>query len=117
MLLLLVKGVLAVPEGWVELARDVALEASDDVSFRQAFAASSRHVVACWLVGREPDDDHAPECVVGVAVAAPVQTVAVCQPGGCRDGRHAAQGGEGAFAAKAFGVVDHARVKFLGPAR
>ena len=76
MLLLRVK-VRALAECGIEFACDVAFEAADDFALCQALASAAGHVVAGGLVAGEPDDDDAPEGVVGVSVAAAVEAVAV----------------------------------------
>src|SRR4051794_1992498 len=67
-------------EGVVDLARDVALEAADDLGLGLAFGGAPRGVGA-WAVAvaQGADGDHV-QRAVGVAVAAVVEAVAVGAP-------------------------------------
>ena len=101
----------AVGHGWgvgeesVDLSGYVAFEAADDLAAGFAFGAAPCGVVAAALVAGESHGGDAPEGVVGVAVAAAVQSVSHGGPRGRLDGAGAAERGEGGFAAHATGVV------------
>src|SRR4029077_17461192 len=64
------------PEGAVDLAHDVALQAPDDLPSREPLGGSSSHVLLRALVAGEADHDDPPESVVGDAVSAAVEAVA-----------------------------------------
>jgi hypothetical protein len=59
-----------------DLTRDVALEAADDLLLGEALGGSAGHVVLGRLVPAQAPDDDAPQGIVGLAVAAAVESVA-----------------------------------------
>ena len=63
----------------VNLSREEAFQAADDVAFGPASGEASGDVVAGRLVGLHPDDDGSIEGRVGVSVAASIEAV---PPGG-----------------------------------
>jgi len=92
-------------EGVVELAGDVALEAADDLGLGQAFGGATGGVGAgAWVVAQASEDDHV-EGVVGGAIAAAVEAVAVGPSAASGDGGHAAQVRERCLGVQPLGVV------------
>jgi len=92
-------------EGVVELAGDVALEAADDLGLGQAFGGAPGGVGAgAWVVAQASEDDHV-EGVVGGAIAAAVEAVAVGPSAASGDGGHAAQVRERCLGVQPLGVV------------
>jgi hypothetical protein len=89
----------------VDLAGDVALEAAQDVELGQALLGAPFHVGPGRWVAAHPDQGDAPQGVVGLAVAAAVESVAVGAARGRGDGGGAAQVGEGGLAMEPLGVV------------
>lgn len=90
----------------VDLADDVALEASNSPSFRESFGGAAFDVGQYRLVALHPDDDGAIDRGVELAVASVVDAVAsagLARPGW--DGADAGKSGEGGLGADAFGVV------------
>ena len=59
----------------VNLSREEAFQAADDVAFGPASGEASGDVVAGRLVGLHPDDDGSIEGRVGVSVAASIEAV------------------------------------------
>src|SRR5665647_2612729 len=92
-------------ERGVDLAGDVAFEAAHDFAFALALAGAAVDVGPGRLVVAHADKDDAVERGVGLAVAAPVEPVAVCLARGGVDRGGAAEHREGGFGAESFGVV------------
>src|SRR6266496_1561519 len=92
-------------ERGVDLAADVAFEAALDLAFALALAGAAVDVGPGRLVVAHADEDDAVECGVGLAVAAPVEPVAVCLARGGVDRGGAAEHREGGLGAEPFGVV------------
>ena len=96
--------------GWVgeqvvDLAGDVAFQAADDLPAVFAFCLSFLGVGDGGLVVTHAGDGDPPQGIVGLAVAAPIKTVAYGPSRRRLDGTGAAQCGEGRFRLHAFGVV------------
>ena len=98
-------GALGGAEVAVGLAGDVALQAADDLSFRQSLGGAPLDLGAGGGVAAHPGDHDAPQGVVGLAVAAGVEPAAGELPrrGGDRGGR--AQVRPGGLRAQALRVV------------
>jgi len=77
------------------LAGEQALEAADDLGLRLALEGSSGEVGTGGFVVLHADDDGPVERGVGLAVAAAVESVPGCQPGGGRDRGDATELGPG----------------------
>ena len=60
-----------------DLAGDVALEAPHDLRLGLALSESARHVGLGRRVPAKPNDDDAVERGIGLAIAAPVETMAL----------------------------------------
>ena len=121
MLLCIVKGwsdrVSAAVEGdedVVDLAGDVAFQASDDLGFGESFLGAALGVGAASWVVAEPVEHDDVEGVVGVAVAASVESVSVGAAAAGRDRRDAAQVGERGFGGDPVGVVAGAGQELAG---
>src|SRR5215207_5569067 len=100
----------------VGLARDVALEAADDLGLGLAFGCSALGVGArAGAVARAADGDQV-QRAVGVAVAAVVETVAGGLARGRRDRTGAAERGERALTAQALDVLPGADEQLSGVA-
>ena len=101
-------------QGVVDLAGEVALDAADDLGFGQAFFGPPFDIGAG--AGTEPhtDDNGQVQGLVGVAVAAAVQPVAVELAGAGRDRGDSAQVGEGGLAAETLGVLAGSRQQLAG---
>ena len=94
-----------VGEQVVDLSGDVSFQAADDLSAGFAFGLAFLDVCDGGRVVAHTNRCDAPECVVGLAVAAAVEPVSYGLPGGRLDGTCAAQGSEGRFRLHAVGVV------------
>jgi hypothetical protein len=81
-------------EDVVDLAGDVAFQASDDFGLGQSFLGAALGVGAAAGVVAEPVEHDDVEGVVGLAVAASVESVAVGTAAAGRDRRSTAQVGE-----------------------
>ena len=101
-------------EDVVDLAGDVAFQASDDLGFGQAFLGAAFGVGAAAGVVAEPVEHHDVEGVVGVAVAAAVEAVSVGAAAAGRDRGDAAQVGERGFGGDPVGVVAGAGEELAG---
>lgn len=95
----------ALGEDLVDVACDVALEASHGFSACLAFADSAVDVGARGGVPPESNEDDPPQRHVRVAVAAAVEAVALLLARRCVQWRDAAQRGERCFGMQPFGVV------------
>src|SRR6266516_2637235 len=91
-------------ERGVDLAGDVAFEAAHDLTFALALAGAAVDVGRGGLLVAHADEDDAVECGVGLAVAAPVEPVAVCLARGGVDRGGAAEHREGGLGAEPFGL-------------
>src|SRR5262245_35374563 len=89
----------------VDLAGDVALEDTDDLFGGASLLVAPLDVEPGAGVGAHAGDDDAPEGVVGLAVAAPIQPVTDNLAAGGFYGGHPAQVGPGGLGAKPLGVV------------
>ena len=90
----------------VDLSREEAFQAADDVAFGPASGDASGDVVAGRLVESHPDDDGSIEGGVGVSVAASIEAVpAGGHPGRGRDRTRAAELREGGFRTNPVGVI------------
>ena len=89
----------------VDLAGDVALQTAHDVELGQALVGPPLHIGPGRRVAAHPDQGDPPQGVVGVAVAAAIQPVAVGPARGRRHGGGAAQVREGRLGAQPLGVV------------
>ena len=87
-----------VGEQVVDLSGDVAFEAADDLSAGFSFCSAFLDVVDCWLVPAHAGGSDPPECVVGLAVPSPVETMAHDTAGRGLDRAHTAQRSEGVMA-------------------
>jgi hypothetical protein len=105
MLLGVVKGVLSAWELVVDLACDVALEASHRFFLGAALVHLSGDVAAGAFVADHAGDDDVPECRVGLPVAAAVEAVPLSFAGAGIDRGDTAEVRERGFAAESFGVV------------
>ena len=73
--------------GAVDAASRVALEAAHDLRFRKSFSSPTSDVGACGWIPAHADEQDAPEGVVSLAVAAPVQSVSLSSSRRCRQRR------------------------------
>jgi len=90
----------------VDLACDVAFEASDDFAFAESVCGSSFHVRdRGFVVAAETDHDDGPEGGVGLAVPGTVESVAVGLARRDAYGVAAAQCRVARFGVEPFGVV------------
>ena len=90
----------------VDLSRQEAFQAPDDLAFSSALGGASGDVVAGGLVESHADDDGAIEGGVGVAVAASIEAVpAGGHPGRGRDRARAAALRERGFRTNPVGVI------------
>jgi hypothetical protein len=92
-------------EGAVQLAGDVAFEATDDVLFGLSLAGAAFGVVTCAFVTTQTREHDGVKGAVGAAVTAAVEPVAAGFAGGCFDGVDAAERGERRFAGESVRVV------------
>ena len=88
----------------VDLAGDVAFQTAQDVELGQALLGPPLHIGPGLRVAAHPDQGDPPQGVVGVAVAAAVQPVAVGAARGRRDRGGAAPVGEGGLDPQPLGV-------------
>src|SRR5665213_2620989 len=90
----------------IDFAGDVALETPDDLRLGHALLGAPSHVVLGRLMGGETHDDDAPECAIGVPIAAMVEAMAA---GGLSGGRrqwcHTAEIRERTLRAKSLRIV------------
>src|ERR1700733_5655737 len=91
--------------GSVDFADDGSFEAAEDVFAVQALVGAALPVVAGGLVVAESDQGDGVQGVVGGAVAAAVEAVAVGAAAAGGYGCGAAEVGEGGFVAEPVGVV------------
>ena len=89
----------------VDLAGAGALQAAQDVELGEPLVGPALDIRPGRWRAVPADQGDAPQGVVGVAVAAPVESVAVGAARGRRDGGGAAQMGEGGLGAEPLGVV------------
>ena len=89
----------------VDLAGDVALETAHDVELGQPLFGPPLDIGSGRWVAAHPDQGNAPQGVVGLAVTAAVESVAVGAARGRRDRGGAAKMGEGGLAAEPMGIV------------
>ena len=101
-------------EDVVDLAGDVAFQASDDLGFGESFLGAALGVGAASGVVAEAVEHDDVEGVVGVAVAASVESVSVGAAAAGRDRRDAAQVGERGFGGDPVGVVAGAGEELAG---
>ena len=73
--------------GAVDAASRVALEAAHDLRFRKSFSSPTSDVGTCGWIPAHADEQDAPEGVVSLAVAAPVQSVSLSSSRRCRQRR------------------------------
>src|SRR5262249_60334615 len=100
------KGSALSAERGVNLARDVPLQAADDLLLRQSFFAAAVSVGAGGRVRPHPDEHDPPQRAVGLAVTAAVEPVpAGGLPRRSRDPRGTAQMRPSALAAPPLLVV------------
>lgn len=102
-------------QGRDDLAGDVALEATDDLAFAEAFGGAALDVGAGGCVVAHADDGDDIEGAAGGAVTAAAESVAT--GGAAAAGRlrgNAAELGEGGLAAEPFGVVAGGHVELAG---
>src|SRR4029077_5994403 len=92
-------------ESRVDLAGDVALEAPDDLPSQEPLGGSPSHVLLGARVAGEPDHDDPPERIVGDAVAAVVEAMAVRLAGRGGHGRDPTEAGERRLGSHPFWVV------------
>ena len=101
-----INGTLRGHDALVNLSREEAFQAADDVAFGPASGEASGDVVAGRLVEWHPDDDGSIEGRVGVSVAASIEAV---PPGGHprrgRDRAGAAELREGGLRTNPVGVI------------
>jgi hypothetical protein len=101
-------------EDVVDLAGDVAFQASDDLGFGESFLGSALGVdAASWVVAEAVEHDDV-EGVVGVAVAASVESVSVDTAAAGRDRRDTAQMAELGLGGDPVGVVAGAGQELAG---
>src|SRR5438094_1854369 len=84
-------------ERMVDLARDEALQAADDVLLAQALCCASCHIVHRGLMPAHADRDDSIEGRVGLAMAAVKEPVAMRHPTRCWNRARAAQLGKRRF--------------------
>src|SRR6478736_10437430 len=89
----------------VDLACDVALEASERLVLAELFLHPPLDVVAGAGVADHARDDDPPQSGVRLAVTAAIESVPLVLAAARIERRHAAEMGERGFAAEAFGVV------------
>jgi hypothetical protein len=89
----------------VDLPGDIALQTPHDVELGQALVGPPLDIGPGWWVAVHGDQGDAPQGVVGLAVAAAVEAVAVGAARGRRDRGDATQLGEGRLATQPLGVV------------
>ena len=87
------------------LARDVTLEAANDLCFGHSFASPASHVGFRPIVMAEPDDDDSIESGVRLAVATPIEPVSASLPGGSGYGAHSTEGGERSLGLEALRIT------------
>lgn len=89
----------------IDLAGDVALQDADDFALGAPLLHSALEIGFRVRVVGDPHHDDAPQCAVGLAVTATVETMS-CDPArGRLDGRHAAEMGPGRLRPQPIGVV------------
>ena len=80
----------------IDFAGDVALQTPDDLRLGHALLGAPSHVDLGRLVSGETHDDDAPECAIGVSIAAIVEAMATGSlSGGRRQWCDTAEIGEG----------------------
>src|SRR5664279_6453101 len=89
----------------VDLAGDVALEATDDLGLGLALGESAGHVSLGRLVPAQSDHDDAVQGCVGLAITTAVEPVALSLARGCGDGVRSAERGEGGLGPEPVRVV------------
>src|SRR6266496_1095023 len=77
----------------VELARDVAFEAADDLRLGPAFCCAALYVDSGSWIPAHAADGQQVQRTVALAISAPVETIAGDLAGRSFDGRHADQVG------------------------
>lgn len=103
--------------GVVNLACDIALQASDGLHLGMPLGHLLGDVLLGALVGSEPPYGDDADRGVRLPVAAAVEPVPICHSRRDGDGRDAAEHGEGRFRPEPFGVVadrDHRPGRRLG---
>ena len=98
----------------VDVAGDVAPQASDDLGFGESFLGSALRVGAAPCVVAEAVEHDYVEGIAGVAVAASVESVSVHAAAAGRDRCGAAQMGEGGLGGDPVGVIAGARQELAG---
>src|SRR5215831_9090816 len=102
----------------VELACDVALEASDCFGFGLAFGAAALEVAAGCGVVRETGDHDPPQCAVGLAVTGAAEAMSLLFAAGRVERCGAAKSREGSLVMDPVGVLaggDEQCARGIGP--
>ena len=66
-----------VPQDCVDLAGNVAFEATDDLSLGHSFAGATAHILSRWLVVAEAHENDAIECGIGPTITSSIEPMTV----------------------------------------